>query len=61
MRWLCYFYIFYSLFSSKILDFVVSLYKGVVEFLPVPTCQTLAFFKSLSMLQTCFMFGTQSY
>ena len=35
--------------------FFISLYKGVVGFLPVPTCKTLTF-KSLSMLYNSFSY-----
>ena len=40
---------------------MVSLYKGVVRFLPVPDCKTLTFFKSILRLIKFFKFGTQSY
>ena len=44
----CSFYIF---FVQKIFIVFVSVYKGVVGFLPVPTCKILTFFKILSILQ----------
>ena len=41
---------------------MVLLYKKTVfGFLPFPTCKILEFIKNLSMLQTAFMFGMQSY
>ena len=56
----CYFCIFLIFFKfEKFSDF--SLYKEVVGFLHLPEFKTLAFFTSLSMLQTCFIFEMQSY
>ena len=39
---------------------VAPIYKAVVGFLPVPVFKTLSFSKSLSLLQACLVFGTQS-
>ena len=47
MHSFCYFYIYVK---KKFTSFVL-LYKGVVGFLPAPTCKTSTFFKSLSMVK----------
>ena len=43
----CYFYFFFV--QKNFTFFFASLYKGVVGFLPLPSCKTLTFFKSLSI------------
>ena len=52
------FYFYEVLLSSKEFSgFVASLSKAVVRFLPVPNCELLAFYKSLSMLKNTVSFN----
>ena len=58
IRHFCVFIVFYFQKNSS---FVISLNKEVAGFLPVSNRMIIEFFKSLSRLQTCAMFCTQSY